>query len=291
MSDELKGPPPPGPIQPIFNDSVSSIERERRQLRRLAEQVTPPAARELVTSSAAAFNKREPLPGSKGLKRAPAPLRARQTMQQQQPRKGAVPVRLPTANVPTATPTTTTGNQSTLKNQIDALQSQLNALTKQLQQQTQPKPMSNLIQPVNAQGRPIADPRPAPAPPKLVFNPAADGTFVKIADRPVPPNHPPGQPWTQKYLATHDNQPFCICRDKFVADLVASAINVYFNAMLQQQAEAAAAKAAAEAAQSDAGAFDALPTEVASEQEVDAMTGQPIPKDDEVEPESELPQI
>lgn len=280
MSDDLKGPPPEGPIQPIFNDSVSTLERERRNLRRLAEAVTPPEARNLVTSSAAAFNQREPLPGSRGLKRAPAPLRARQTMAQQQPRKGAVPSAI--KNV--ATSPTQNGVQS-LQTQIEQLQAQLNALKSQ-----QTKPMSNLIQPVNAQGRPIADPRPQPAPPKLIFNPAPDGTFVKVADRPAPPNHPADKPWTQKYVATHDNQPFAICRDKFCADLVASAINVYFNAMLQQQAEEAAKKAAAEAAKGDAEAFDALPAEVASEQEVDAMTGQPIPTDDS-EPESELPSL
>jgi len=139
--------------------------------------------------------------------------------------------------------------------------------------------MSNLIQPVNAQGQPIADPRPVPAqpePPKLVFNPAPDGTFVKVADRPAPKNLPAGAVWTQKYLATHDNQPFAIARDKFCADLIAQAINVYFNAMLQQQAEAAAAKAARESSQADANAFDALPT---GEQEVDAITGEPIDND------------
>jgi len=286
MSDDLRGPPPPGPIQPIFNDPVSSIERERRNIRRIAEAITPPEARELVKSSAAAFNQREPLPGSdKKLRRAPAPLRQRQTMQQQQPRKGAVPSHIKSV----ATKPTPTGDQS-LQNQIAQLQAQLNALTKQTKQT---QPMSNLIQPVNAQGRPIADPRPAPPTeaPKLVFNPAPDGTFVKIADRPRPANHPANQPWTQKYLATHDNQPFAIARDKFCADLVAQAINVYFNAMLQQQAEAAAAKAASEAAKGDANAFDALPTDVATEAEVDAITGEPIPNDDEVEPTEELPSV
>lgn len=147
--------------------------------------------------------------------------------------------------------------------------------------------MSNLIQPVNAQGHPIADPRPpapAPEPPKLVFNPAPDGTFVKIADRPAPKNHPPHVPWTQKYVATHDDQPIAITRDKFCADLIAQAINVYFNALLQQQAEQAAAKAASAAAENDANAFDALPT---GEQEVDAITGEPINHNTE----EELPSV
>jgi hypothetical protein len=270
MSDDLKGPPPEGPIQPIFNDSVAQLERERRNLRALAEKVTPSSARDLIKSSAAAFNKREPIPGSR---RAPAPLRARQTMQQQQPQKGAVPVHLPTKSV--ATTQTPNGDQS-LQTQIANLQRQLNELT--ANQQT-PQPVSNLIQPVNAQGQPIADPRPAPPQeaPKLVFNPAPDGTFVKVADRPAPKNLPAGAVWTQKYLATHDNTPFAIARDKFCADLIAQAINVYFNAMLQQQAEAAAAKAAREAAQSDANAFDALPTDAS--QEVDAITGEPIVND------------
>lgn len=289
MSDDLRGPPPPGPIQPIFNDPVNQLERERRNLRRLAEQVTPPEARELVKSSAAAFHQMEKLPGSeqKQLRRAPAPLRARQTMQQQQPRR--VPAQsaalVPSATKNVATNPAPSGNQS-LQTQIAQLQAQLNALTQQAKQQTQPKSMSNLIQPVNAMGHPIADPRPpAPAPeqPKLVFNPAPDGTFVKIADRPQPKNHPANVPWTQKYVATNDNQPFAIARDKFCADLIANAINVYFNAMLQQQAEQAAAKAAADAAQSDANAFDALPT---GEQEVDAITGEPINHNDE-----ELPSV
>ena len=273
MSDDLKGPPPEGPIQPIFNDSVAQLERERRNLRALAEKVTPPSARELIKSSAAAFNQREPIPGSR---RAPAPLRARQTMAQQQPLRAPAPVPILSPTKSAATSPVPNGNQS-LQNQIAQLQAQLNALTQQVNTQ-QTKPVSNLIQPVNAQGQPIADPRPAAPvePPKLVFNPAPDGTFVKVADRPAPKNLPAGAVWTQKYLATHDNQPFAIARDKFCADLIAQAINVYFNAMLQQQAEAAAAKAAREAAQSDANAFDALPT---GTQEVDAITGEPINND------------
>jgi hypothetical protein len=290
MSDDLRGPPPPGPIQPIFNDSVTQLERERRNIRRIAEAITPPEARELVKSSAAAFNQREPLPGSekKHLRRAPAPQRQRQSLQQQQPRKGAVPVALsPTKSV--ATSQTQTGDQS-LQNQITNLQAKLTALQNQLKKPT--PPMSNLIQPVNAQGQPIADPSPAPPTdaPKLVFNPAPDGTFVKIVDRQRPVNHPAELQWTQKYVTTHDNNPFAIARDKFCADLIAQAINVYFNAMLQQQAEAAAAKAACEAAQSDANAFDGLPAGADVEQEVDAITGEPIPQD-EIEPTEELPSV
>jgi len=279
MSDDLRGPPPPGPIQPIFNDPVYKLERERRNLRKLAEQVTPPEARELVKSSAAAFHQKEKLPGSEQkTRRAPAPLRARQTMQQQQPRSKGVAPSLPTKNA--ATSPTQNGNQS-LQTQIETLQRQLNALTQQAPNQPNQQTMSNLIQPVNAQGRPVADPRP-PAPaaeaPKLVFNPAPDGTFVKIADRPQPKNHPANVPWTQKYVATNDNQPFAIARDKFCADLIANAINVYFNAMLQQQAEQAAIKAAEQAAQGDVNAFDALPTE-GHEVEVDAITGEPLIND------------
>jgi hypothetical protein len=193
-------------------------------------------------------------------------------MQQQMPLRPAAPVRDLTPTKSVATSPAPSGNQS-LQNQIAALQRQLNELTQQT------KPVSNLIQPVNAQGQPIADPRPAPAPPKLVFNPAPDGTFVKVADRPAPKDLPAGSVWTQKYLATHDNTPFAIARDKFCADLIAQAINVYFNAMLQQQAEAAAAKAARDAAQSDANAFDALPT---GTDEVDAITGEPINPTDEL---------
>jgi len=197
-------------------------------------------------------------------------------MAQQQPLRAPAPVPILSPTKSAATSPVPNGNQS-LQNQIAQLQAQLNALTQQVNTQ-QTKPVSNLIQPVNAQGQPIADPRPAAPvePPKLVFNPAPDGTFVKVADRPAPKNLPAGAVWTQKYLATHDNQPFAIARDKFCADLIAQAINVYFNAMLQQQAEAAAAKAAREAAQSDANAFDALPT---GTQEVDAITGEPINND------------
>jgi hypothetical protein len=129
----------------------------------------------------------------------------------------------------------------------------------------------NLIVPVNAQGAPVADTRPAAAPRKLSFSPAPDGTFCKIADRPRPANHPLNQPWTQKFLATHDSQPFAIAMDESVANLLANALNTYFQAVMQHQAEQEARKAAEAAAANDADAFGAPLVE-----ETDAITGQPI---------------
>ena len=138
----------------------------------------------------------------------------------------------------------------------------------------------NLIVPVNAQGRPVADTRPQEAPPKakLSFVPAADGTVVKIADRPRPANHPGHLPWTQKFLATHSNQPFAIVMDDHVAELVSTALNVYFSAVMQRQAEDDARAKAAASAATDANLFDApLPAvaEVTEVEEVDAVTGAP----------------
>lgn len=129
----------------------------------------------------------------------------------------------------------------------------------------------NLIVPVNAQGAPVADTRPEAARPKLSFSPAPDGTFCKIADRPRPANHPLHMPWTQKYLATHDSRPFAIAMDESVANLLSNALNTYFQAVMQHQAEQEARKAAEAAAANDADAFGAPLVE-----ETDAITGQPI---------------
>jgi hypothetical protein len=139
------------------------------------------------------------------------------------------------------------------------------------------KPQTNLIVPVNAMGRPVEDTRPQPEPAKLSFSPAPDGTFVKIADRPRPKNHPANQPWTQKFLATHNNEPFAIAKDQPVAELLANAINVYFHALMQRQAEAQARAAAEQAAESDATVFDTIPDgdTTLDPQEVDAIVGVP----------------
>jgi len=240
MSDELKGPPPPGPIQPIFNDPLSQVERHRRALRAKADAITSPEARENVVSAAAAFGQQYgKVPG----KRLPPAASS------------------PTKSVPTSKPN---GNQFT---------------TPITQQTNKPmaKPQTNLIVPVNAMGQPVEDTRPQPEPAKLSFSPAPDGTFVKIADRPRPKNHPANQPWTQKFLATHNNEPFAIAKDQPVAELLANAINVYFHALMQRQAEAQARAAAEQAAESDATVFDTIPDgdTTLDPQEVDAIVGVP----------------
>lgn len=268
--EDIKAPPP-GPIQPIFNDRLSDIERERRNLRRIASQFTSTEAVENVTSAAAAFGARNgKLPGATGPKRAPQPKAPAP--------KGSVAQSLVTKKTPAPT-LTPTGNHSTIQNQIDALQSHLDALKRQAtnQQQT-PQPMSNLIVPVNAQGQPVADERPQPEAPKLTFSPAPDGTFCKIADRPRPKNHPIGQPWSQKILATHNNEPFAIVRDGHVAELLSNALNVYFHALMQRQAELEAKRQAEAAAANDATVFDAMPDDPNAEpavEGVDALTGAP----------------
>lgn len=74
------------------------------------------------------------------------------------------------------------------------------------------------------------------------------------------------------FVATHSNEIFAIVRDAHSAELVANALNVYFNALLQHQAEQQAAEGAAAAAANDSNVFDAgLPAG-----EVDAVTGAPI---------------
>lgn len=265
--EDIKAPPP-GPIQPIFNDSLSHVERERRHLRRIASQYTSPEAQENVTSAAAAFGARNgKLPGAGA--RRPALPKAPQP-------KGSVVPSLPIRKTAAPTPTPS-GNQSTLQKQIDALQAYLDALKQQANQQTQP--VSNLIVPVNAQGQPVADERPQAEQPKLTFSPAPDGTFCKIADRPRPKNHPIGQPWSQKILATHNNEPFAIVRDGHVAELLSNALNVYFHALMQRQAELEAKRQAEAAAANDANVFDAMPADENAEPavedaaDVDALTG------------------
>ena len=262
--EDIKAPPP-GPIQPIFNDSLSQVERERRHLRRIASQYTSTEAIENVTSAAAAFGARNgKLPGAapvrRSLPKAPQP-------------KGSVVPSLPIKNSPSAQRPTTTGHQS-LQNQIASLEAQLNALKTQ---QTTNVSNKNLIVPVNAQGALIADPRPVEQP-KLTFSPAPDGSFCKIADRPRPSNHPLNQPWTQKILATHNNEPFAIVKDQPIAELLANALNVYFHALMQRQHEVEATRAAEAAAANDVSIFDTPLNEdapTAAEAEVDALTGAP----------------
>jgi len=220
---------------------MSQVERHRRALRAKADAITSPEARENVTSAAAAFGQQYgKVPG----KRLP-----------------------PVASSPTksvATRPTPTGVQFTTP------------ITKQTNK-PMAKPQTNLIVPVNAMGRPVEDTRPQPEPAKLSFSPAPDGTFVKIADRPRPKNHPANQPWTQKFLATHNNEPFAIAKDQPVAELLANAINVYFHALMQRQAEAKARAAAEQAAESDATVFDTIPDgdTTLDPQEVDAIVGVP----------------
>jgi hypothetical protein len=211
-------------------------------LRHRAAQLTSPEATESVKGAAASFGaKFGKLPGVTTGKRAPQP-KGRQLGLS--PTKSAV------------TPPTPIGAQF---------------LKPQPQPKPQPTMSKNLIVPVNAQGAPVADTRPAAAPRKLSFSPAPDGTFCKIADRPRPANHPLNQPWTQKFLATHDSQPFAIAMDESVANLLSNALNTYFQAVMQHQAEQEARKAAEAAAANDADAFGAPLVE-----ETDAITGQPI---------------
>jgi hypothetical protein len=239
--EDIKAPPP-GPIQPIFNDSLSQIERERRMLRYRAQGLTSPEATENVKGAAAAFGAQYGKIPSAALKRAPQP-------------KGRQLGLSPTKSAATTAPTHP-GSQF---------------LKPKPQPKPQPTMSKNLIVPVNAQGAPVADTRPEAARPKLSFSPAPDGTFCKIADRPRPANHPLHMPWTQKYLATHDSRPFAIAMDESVANLLSNALNTYFQAVMQHQAEQEARKAAEAAAANDADAFGAPLVE-----ETDAITGQPI---------------
>lgn len=258
--EDIKAPPP-GPIQPIFNDPLTQIERERRMLRYRASQLTSPEEQENVKSAAGAFGAREgKVPGLGGnLKRAP------------QPKKRVA--------------------QSPIKNSV-TLPTPIGAqfLPKTIQQSKQPQTMSkNLIVPVNAQGAPVADTRPQEQAPQLKFIPAPDGTFCKVADRPRPANHPLNQPWTQKFLATHENHPFAIVKDENIAKLLCDALNVYFHAAMQQQAEQAAAQRAAASAANDASAFDAPIPEVV--EETDALTGAAISEVGEPSAIEQLPTI
>ena len=249
--EDIKAPPP-GPIQPIFNDSLTQIERERRWLRAKLAPLTSPEEQENVQSAAAAFGAQNgKLPGPS--KRAPQPKRTA-IRSGPSPTKSAVMNNMP-------------------------IGAQFLPKTKPTPQPTMSK---NLIVPVNAQGAPVPDERPTEPAPKLTFSPAPDNTFCKIAERPRPSNHPLNQPWTQKVLATHNNEVFAIVKDGHIAKLLSDALNVYFHALMQRQAEMEARAKAEAAAVNDADVFDqplADPTVTEGAplaEEVDAVTGAPL---------------
>jgi hypothetical protein len=192
MINNPNKPPPPGPMVPIEDDSMTALQREMTALRAKADAATPPELRELMKSTVKSYSSSNPLP-------------------------------TPTVN-----------------------------------RKANNKPIMNKIIQTDAQGRPKAPERSeTPSPDKLVFPPGPDGTFVKVMDRPAPPNFP--GPWTQKYIVTHTNKPFAIVQDGPAAKLVAEALNIYFIAIYANQR-------AADAASQDANAFDQIAAEPAAAQ-------------------------